>query len=927
MIILLSQAGIELADDGTVGEKPMPRTLSLYIIWWFVSASPWFALQARRFHDQGRSGWWTVINAAAYPAFIASPPVGLLLFLVSLGLMAFPGRAEGRESSEHAATPVRRTRQLEGPLEGEAATADPFRPDPLLVAQLGPAAPLVPKSEMASSSAMRIIVGLEGAAIGPEGAGAAAGGARAADDDPDVEPLDGGRFSSGGYIFSTYDQAQRYAMRRREARRPALYQAPPPQARSVPAPPPASGQRDKGGVWDNLFGQPRDQPKQTAQWISGPAALTIGDLVLDAHLLYYGSPRRYDERHRALVDPALPVGRHSDREGISLGYWPSYSELRPEARRAYLEWLAGGRCEPSTPIGYVFIYFYGLERRLLAESAGADAPAIIGEVARLLAIYGQNHSFSRYARALLEAAELVYGLATPMIEARADMRLGWEIPLSVRLALGRKVRDGIPIDANDALCWALCHPQLSTRTAVRRCFDAFRDLWHHHFNERYPNGIKVRKSQSRLRFDYRSASAEFHMPLKVDDIPDIGAVSGPFSALSSLLDQCTAELDPLSRFIGRNPHEADTLLAAALVPAAIRGSYGSRFADTKIAIERLLDDKGFGELTVRDLVGQFMGGSEDGDLRKTVHRRLPDLLAALGMGFEPDRRFGPAVTLGEETRLCIFILEDPGKTSVGAAYETARTMVEISILAAQSDKLVVEAELYSIAMDIAAVAELDQDEKRRLEGHMRALLHNPPKLGAAKKRLLALGEDEKDVILQSVIRAVLADQRVTPPEVRYLEQLYKLLGKPQDEIYGRLHAGADIGAAPARKRSEGIAGLDGAKLARIREETSAVSTMLAGIFQEEEDAESPAPAPAEASPLPGLDAAHSRLLVSLTREPLETDAFEAMCKSEKLLVEGAVETINDWAYDQFGDAVVELDDLVCIVPDYIVQITNMSRGS
>jgi TerB N-terminal domain len=86
-----------------------------------------------------------------------------------------------------------------------------------------------------------------------------------------------------------------------------------------------------------------------------------------------------------------------------MGYWPSYSEISSGARRAYLNWLAGGRRDPEADIGFVFLFFYGLERRAIIdgakdEPAQADWPVIAAELRRLLSIYGEkSHSFRRYA--------------------------------------------------------------------------------------------------------------------------------------------------------------------------------------------------------------------------------------------------------------------------------------------------------------------------------------------------------------------------------------------------------------------------------------------------------------------------------------------------------------------------------------------------
>jgi hypothetical protein len=637
-----------------------------------------------------------------------------------------------------------------------------------------------------------------------------------------------------------------------------------------------------------------------------------------------------------LVDPALPIARYADKAGSTLDYWPNYAELQPQARRAYLEWLAAGRRDPTTPVGYVFIFFYGLERRLIAEKSKADAPAILHELGELLTVYGYNHSFQRYCKALIEAAEVILEMTPTTPKATPDLRLGWEIPIGVRVHLGKKVRDGSPIDAEDALCWTLSHPQLSTKTAVTRCFDEFHALWHYRFRERFPGGIKVRQPKARIQFNYRAASSEFYANATIDDLPDIGAISGPISKFDALLSSCAEELDPLSRFLGRRPDERKSVLAASLCPAPVRNQNSeSGFAKARAALVAAIGSGGFGQLAVAAVLDTLLQGSAavDAEARKTYLKRLADILDAMRIGFEPDKRFGPPVPLADATMLCLF--EMRGETQPiesRANYHSARTMVEVAVLAARADEVVVQAELQSIVTDLATVAGLNDVDQQRLHAHTLALVANPPKLRASTKRLLELPDSEKQLVLTSVVNAIVADQRVTPAEVRFLEGLYKALGMPQDEVYTRLHAGGSAvvpqsersASGPSRRQAGAI---DSDRLARIRQETSAVSTMLASIFREEEPealaAEVANPATAKHA-FPGLDAAHTFILLRLTAEPFEADAFEALCRENRLLPGGAIETINDWAFDTLDDVAVEDDDVICIQPHLIEAIKQMS---
>ena len=83
-----------------------------------------------------------------------------------------------------------------------------------------------------------------------------------------------------------------------------------------------------------------------------------------------------------------------------LGYYPAYSEMTPQQRGLYLRWL----CDTSRPIdiGYVFVYFYGLERHL----ALGEFDAAFDEVLYLLQ-HHQNSSFDSYSKSALVHACLI----------------------------------------------------------------------------------------------------------------------------------------------------------------------------------------------------------------------------------------------------------------------------------------------------------------------------------------------------------------------------------------------------------------------------------------------------------------------------------------------------------------------------------------
>src|SRR5437868_1632701 len=154
-------------------------------------------------------------------------------------------------------------------------------------------------------------------------------------------------------------------------------------------------------------------------WLRPGTGINLAGYNIVGGLLYVGiqlaAPSGYTAEP-ALINPALPIDlRQPDWEGQGLDYWPSYDGIPPQSRAAFLAWLADGRRFPQVPIGYVFLYFYGLERRVLHDlqqdrsSAAFELPIIHAEVRRLLAIYGGHKAFRGYAGQFEQVLEILAG--------------------------------------------------------------------------------------------------------------------------------------------------------------------------------------------------------------------------------------------------------------------------------------------------------------------------------------------------------------------------------------------------------------------------------------------------------------------------------------------------------------------------------------
>ena len=127
--------------------------------------------------------------------------------------------------------------------------------------------------------------------------------------------------------------------------------------------------------------------------------MVISGHTIPGGMIWVGSTMAhgYGQIDPALVNPRLPVDmRRPDWDAASVGYWPSYTDITSRQRAAYLSWLAHGRRAPGVPICYVFLFFYGLERRVLdaidmraAQTADglAELAAIRAEIKALRDVY------------------------------------------------------------------------------------------------------------------------------------------------------------------------------------------------------------------------------------------------------------------------------------------------------------------------------------------------------------------------------------------------------------------------------------------------------------------------------------------------------------------------------------------------------------
>ena len=662
-------------------------------------------------------------------------------------------------------------------------------------------------------------------------------------------------------------------------------------------------------------------------WHPPGLPVTVAGVTVPDGMVYVGrSTGQWGEQDGSFIDPALPVALSSATSG-PLGYWPSYRGITPECRRRYLEWLASGKQAPEVDVGYVFLYFYGLERRLVIDTPTTqEIHALVAELQRLRTIYAGNGSFNGYSNRLLEAVAFLQEATTPgtaTFVPSLDSSPG-EMPPSLKVAIAREVVAGRPLgfELAAAALFGLRDFCSAHRHVLDQGRTAFLTVLRARFDSAFPVGLTVRnRKDSHLALSYRGASAGLSVDLAaragLTDLPDPTTLT--WTKLLELAAAVAEEVAPYAKALAYHPARAAALYGLVGCPPELRDAVAP---DARRWLESLPSPAAvsFGELA-----GHAIGTTT---AKWTVrHRRqVSEALSAVGYAMEPDPDDGTE-HLEDATTVQVFRCADTATSRpMEVASAAAILVAAVSRTADGGATMVADHWLSRLPSRLTLTA----DQTTRLRARLAWLNGKPVTLAKARRVLGDATADERELCAWSATVAAGAAGDVGKPQVALLEAIHDALEVPRGILYAGLHAG--IGAAttaadepvlvseevsevlhpiPSPPVAEPV-DLVAERLARIRAETERVSSMLADIFVEDEP-QAQAPNAAGDGPFAGLEPLHAALLERLLSRPEWPRAeFDAAASEAALMPGGAMETINEWAFDHLGDAILEDGDVVVV---------------
>lgn len=525
-------------------------------------------------------------------------------------------------------------------------------------------------------------------------------------------------------------------------------------------------------------------------WIGPGESVSVAGVDLPGGMIYVGSSL-YDATGNidpCLIDPSLSVAVYASYTERDMDYWPRYATISPVARRAYLSWLAGGRNDPLANIGYVFLFFYGLERRLIRDEAqvnSVERAQIETEVRRLLEIYGDSsHSFRRYANELIDWSSLSVYSSEIYKDPVPEFPRTMELPLYVRLALGQTALERVPVPLHLALAWARLDPNISLRTPAIRCSREFDAMFAQIYREAFRQGLQLPKNRSKLKLVYKPASAGFMgqtITLRFGETPDVTALTDPIKKLRDVVEAATKTIEPYSRFIGRNPETEGTLQALLHLPLSLWPDHlkqaiatlKSRVSTSMVAISllELQDMLGAQTMLTRERMLTFAKGLE-----------------SMNIGIEPDILAGAKVPKAKDQVVLFSLPIGEPVPSSDPHYKAAVLTLQLAASVAVADGQFSPAEVAILRRQVHSWAHLSEGHRQRLMAHLRLLILAPVSLASLKRKLEPLGRDAKKTLAGFMTTVAAADGSVSPKEIRLLESVYKALDVDPTHVFSDVHA-------------------------------------------------------------------------------------------------------------------------------------------
>lgn len=661
---------------------------------------------------------------------------------------------------------------------------------------------------------------------------------------------------------------------------------------------------------------------QHIRWISREQVVNVQGINIEGGFFYF-TPNRHAQPHSSLIEGDLPLGNgHGDFCRQLHGYYPNYRAIEPDDRRAFLNFLASDRSNPQTGIGFVFLYFYGLERRLMQYvrkgiKRNVEIEAAILEIRRLLDIFSTNNSFKRYAAKLIDffhddtqvvdpETVLSYVLPKPetgIISGRVPKR-------DISIALAQLVEKNSLVSLDWAYVWFHQFP-VSLDGFVFRNKSLLYKTFSYVFNKRYPSGFKASPGAPLVTSYYASAGDMSVISLPIGtNLTDVVNFDGNLDNIKDLIIELSKLTESYSR--SRKKHNFSNANIEPFLDLPVM-LWPEKFLNVA---ENLVSGNSARELFLYTITDSF----KIKNASKSTLIKLFTNLAALGIHSEPSQISSAKVSKPENT-LILFRSEPNGHlTKLSPAFSIALIYIELAAVFIKAT---------DSAQNLSEFEGLSDFEHKLLSAKASLLQANPTPLTKIKGRISQLPNADRYQVAKTLVSMTSASDKLTPAKIKLFEKIFNTLAIPDKlqlyvnevskvkESVLRKNKLASLALPEFNRSQDNDIVLDFAKIAALQTENLQVSSLLSTVFdQDHEIADSYVKADTHVATTPLIFSVGFSVFADLkpkqaafletvlTRNIWPRDELDKVASSFGLMLDGSIELINELSWDCFDDSLI-----------------------
>lgn len=482
----------------------------------------------------------------------------------------------------------------------------------------------------------------------------------------------------------------------------------------------------------------------------------------------------------------------------------------------------------------------------------------------------------------------------------------------------------------------------------------FDELFSARFAAAFPEGIQLRVAKRDRRLDFRPTNPTVHKwylsssEWSQKQIPNVLRVSSQFAPLIAVFSACVEELREFDKHHKNAGASRMTSAMYEALPVELRRYDHPEYERWHRLWQSGDVDEGVLVLPISKLAG-VKGYAKRPSLTRKQCLEILATADAIGLRIEPDMRSTGGYYDWDQW---VGLFHRRGEPTDQGNYRTASAMMRLATMVIQCEGAADRETLRHVCKQITDRFELSLDSAKRLDALCQVLIMAPRQsMRISAKSLQHLSEGERKKIGEYIVMLVAADRHISSDELTAIRKACRTLGLQPNEVEKLVHLNEKSAADAARSHEFS---LDPAVIAQTMEETREVSRILLALAVEEPgsaelddsplerrdeslqdfthenandrsrplasstgfhadsgpSSESPVPEiPGEDQPFAGLPQRYWDFLTALVRQDeWPRDGLRNLAKEHKIMLDGAIETINDWACDRHGRLLIEEGD-------------------